>query len=82
MYEQAPDGRPEDEPYDEVHISHERPSSHNTLPGGRAAPTHLYDTATRCILEAGTSGWILRIGFPEAPNAGSPVSENTSSETV
>ena len=22
VYEQAPDGRPEDEPYDEVHISH------------------------------------------------------------
>jgi hypothetical protein len=32
VYEQAPDGRPEDEPYDEVHISHERPSSHTTLP--------------------------------------------------
>ena len=39
MYEQAPDGRPEDEPYDEVHISHERPSSHITLTG---APKGLY----------------------------------------
>jgi hypothetical protein len=39
VYEQAPDGRPEDEPYDEVHISHERPSSHITLTG---APKGLY----------------------------------------
>jgi hypothetical protein len=43
MYEQAPDGRPEDEPYDEVHISHERPSSHTT-PQGAVRLLHIYIT--------------------------------------